>query len=95
MALLTPPGLIGIHVNMPATVPDDVAKALQAGGSPPAGSRTRRTAGLPAARREFYKRGLGYAIEMANRPQTLYGLVDLACGNGIVDDRSRHQKAMT
>ena len=25
---------------------------------------------------DFYKRGLGYAIEMSNRPQTLYGLVD-------------------
>ncbi len=35
MALLRPPGLIGIHTNMPATVPDDIAKAL-AGGPRPA-----------------------------------------------------------
>jgi pimeloyl-ACP methyl ester carboxylesterase len=37
MALQKPPELLGIHTNMPATVPDDVAKALQPGGSPPSG----------------------------------------------------------
>jgi pimeloyl-ACP methyl ester carboxylesterase len=31
-----PPGLLGIHVNFPGTVPPDVARALQAGGPPPA-----------------------------------------------------------
>src|SRR5579871_6592483 len=35
MALLAPPELLGIHTNMPATVPDDIAKALQPGGSRP------------------------------------------------------------
>ena len=28
MALLTPPGLLGIHTNMAATVPDDIQDAL-------------------------------------------------------------------
>ena len=37
MALQTPPGLIGIHTNMPAAVPDDIAKALASGGPPPSG----------------------------------------------------------
>ncbi|MDA9509146.1 multidrug MFS transporter [Bradyrhizobium sp. CCBAU 11386] len=79
MALIAPPELLGIHTNMPAAVPDDIAKALQPGGSPPAN--------LPADERtaydqldDFYKRGLGYAIEMSNRPQTLYGLVDSPAG---------------
>jgi pimeloyl-ACP methyl ester carboxylesterase len=79
MALLTPPGLIGIHVNMPATVPDDVAKALQTGGPPPAGLAPDELQAYQQLA-EFYKRGLGYAIEMANRPQTLYGLVDSPVG---------------
>jgi pimeloyl-ACP methyl ester carboxylesterase len=79
MALQRPPGLLGIHTNMPATVPDDVAKALQVGGPPPAGLS-------PDERRaydeleSFYKHGLGYAIEMANRPQTLYGISDSPVG---------------
>jgi hypothetical protein len=37
MALLAPPELIGIHTNMPATVPDDIATALGAGGPAPSG----------------------------------------------------------
>jgi pimeloyl-ACP methyl ester carboxylesterase len=79
MALLAPPGLIGIHTNMPATVPDDIAKALQFGDPQPAG--------LSADEKHayeqldfFYKHGLGYAQEMANRPQTLYGLEDSPVG---------------
>ncbi len=37
MARQAPEGLLGIHVNMPATVPPEIAKALTAGGPPPAG----------------------------------------------------------
>jgi pimeloyl-ACP methyl ester carboxylesterase len=79
MALQTPPGLIGIHTNMPATVPPDIAKALQLGGPPPSG--------LSAEERHayeqldvFYKKGLGYALEMQHRPQTLYGIADSPVG---------------
>lgn len=79
MALLTPPGLLGIHVNMPATVPDEVAKALTVGGPPPAGLSTDERKAYDQLD-TFYKHGLGYAIEMANRPQTLYGIVDSPVG---------------
>src|SRR5476651_426436 len=79
MALQQPPGLLGIHTNMAATVPSDVSKALAAGGPPPAGlSADEKYAwdGLV----DFYKNGLGYAIEMSHRPQTLYGIVDSPVG---------------
>src|ERR1700691_1253019 len=36
MASQAPPELIGIHVNFPATIPPEIAKALQAGDPPPA-----------------------------------------------------------
>ena len=79
MAVQEPPGLLGIHTNMPATVPANVSKALAFQQAPPADL-------TPEERHAwdqldfFYKNGLGYAIEMNNRPQTLYGIVDSPIG---------------
>jgi pimeloyl-ACP methyl ester carboxylesterase len=79
MALQQPPGLLGIHTNMAATVPANISKALAFHEPPPAD--------LTAEERKawdqldfFYKNGLGYALEMTNRPQTLYGIVDSPVG---------------
>jgi pimeloyl-ACP methyl ester carboxylesterase len=79
MALLTPAGLIGIHTNMPATVPDEVTKVLTFGGPPPSG--------LSADEQQafdqldfFYKHGLAYSQEMGSRPQTLYAIADSPVG---------------
>jgi len=92
MALQAPPELVGIHTNMPATVPDDIAKALQFGEAPPAGLSADET-GAWDQLDFFYKHGLGYAQEMANRPQTLYALADSPVGLAAWmldhDDRSR------
>jgi pimeloyl-ACP methyl ester carboxylesterase len=79
MALQAPPELLGIHTNMPATVPDDIAKALQPGGSMPSGLAADEQHAFERLD-DFYKHGLGYALEMGNRPQTLYGIMDSPAG---------------
>jgi pimeloyl-ACP methyl ester carboxylesterase len=78
MALLAPPGLIGLHTNMPATVPADIGAALAA-GKEPAGLSTDEKYAYEQLD-TFYKHGLGYAQEMAGRPQTLYALADSPIG---------------
>jgi len=78
MALQQPKGLLAIHTNMSATVPAAISKALP-GGPPPAGlSPEERHAWDQLA--DFYGNGLGYAQEMRNRPQTLYGIADSPVG---------------
>ena len=49
MAVQQPPGLLGIHTNMPATVPAEINKSL-AEGKPPAGLSTRRAQCVEPAR---------------------------------------------
>src|SRR5258707_3250884 len=75
-----PPELLGIHSNMPGTVPPDVSRAL---ASNVLGSGYPAPSGLSADEQRAYDRlnflftkGLGYSVEMGNRPQTLYGLAD-------------------
>jgi pimeloyl-ACP methyl ester carboxylesterase len=79
MALQQPAGLLGIHTNMAATVPPDVSKALSAGAPPPAGLSADEKHAWDQLD-DFYRHGLGYAQEMANRPQTLYGIADSPVG---------------
>ena len=79
MALLKPPGLIAIHTNMPATLPDAVSQALAVGGPAPPGLSADETDAWNQLD-FFWKHGLGYAQEMANKPQTLYALADSPIG---------------
>ena len=86
MGVQAPPELIGIHTNMAGAVPQEVDGAAFTGAQPPSG--------LAADEKEafdrlafFYKHGLGYAMEMGNRPQTLYGVADspVALAAWIID----------
>jgi pimeloyl-ACP methyl ester carboxylesterase len=79
MALQQPSGLLGIHTNMAATVPPDVSQALAVSGPPPAGLSADEKHAWDQLD-DFYKNGLGYALEMNNRPQTLYGIADSPVG---------------
>jgi pimeloyl-ACP methyl ester carboxylesterase len=75
-----PVGLLGIHVNMPATVPEDVVIALQIGAPAPAGLPKNEQAAF-AALRKLYTNDSGYAAMMATHPQTLgYALADSPVG---------------
>jgi pimeloyl-ACP methyl ester carboxylesterase len=80
MARQKPAGLLGIHVNLPATVPADVAAVLAGGGPAPQNlSSTERTAF--DALSTFYKKYRAYAAMMGTRPQTIgYGLTDSPVG---------------
>ena len=51
MARQAPAGLLGIHINLPATVPPEVAAALAAGGPAPAGLSDEGTRGIRRAQR--------------------------------------------
>ena len=79
MALLKPPALLGIHTNMPATLPAEVSDALAVGGPPPAGLSGEEKAAWDQLD-YFWKHGLAYSQEMGNRPQTLYALEDSPVG---------------
>jgi pimeloyl-ACP methyl ester carboxylesterase len=79
MALQAPAGLLAISTNMAATVPADIDKAALAGAPPPPNLSPDELHAYDQLA-FFYKHGLGYAIEMANHPQTLYAIADSPIG---------------
>lgn len=80
MGRQAPSGLLGIHVNMPATVPKNVAKSLDSGSPAPAGLSTAEKAAFDALD-TFFKKNAGYGVMMVTRPQTVgYGLSDSPVG---------------
>jgi pimeloyl-ACP methyl ester carboxylesterase len=78
MGLQAPEGLLAIHTNMPATVPADVDKALNAGDPAPDGLSAEEKRAYEQLERTFKQ--VEYARYMAARPQTLYGIADSPVG---------------
>jgi pimeloyl-ACP methyl ester carboxylesterase len=80
MGRLAPAGLLGIHTNLPATVPSDVAAALAGGPTPPGLSEQERA--VVDALRKFGQSGeMAYVSMMGARPQAVgYGLTDSPAG---------------
>jgi pimeloyl-ACP methyl ester carboxylesterase len=79
IAVEAPPELLGIHTNMAGAVPEEIDKAAFVGAPPPSGlSDEERHAYDQLA--FFYTKGLAYAQEMGNHPQTLYGIEDSPIG---------------
>jgi pimeloyl-ACP methyl ester carboxylesterase len=78
MGLQAPAGLLGIHTNMPATVPADIDKALLAGRPAPSGLSVEEQRAYEQLVRTFKQ--VDYAKLMASRPQTLYGIADSPVG---------------
>ncbi|MDB5048833.1 MAG: multidrug transporter [Fibrobacteres bacterium] len=80
MGRQAPPGLLGIHVNMPAAVPGYLMKGILAGDAAPAGLSAKEKAAYEQMSVFFAKNG-AYGSLMATRPQTLgYGLADSPVG---------------
>ncbi|HEY0492403.1 MAG TPA: alpha/beta fold hydrolase, partial [Candidatus Dormibacteraeota bacterium] len=79
MGVEAPEGLVGIHTNMPGTVPDDVIKAVVAGAPSPAGLSAEERRAYEELH-DFYADHLAYAVQMNKRPQTLYGISDSPVG---------------
>ena len=81
MARQAPAGLLGIHINLPATVPPEIAAALAAGGPAPAGLSEKERAAFDALSASAKMGNRSYATMMGTRPQTIgYAMTDSPAG---------------
>ncbi|HEU0157871.1 MAG TPA: epoxide hydrolase [Hyphomicrobiaceae bacterium] len=80
MARQAATGLLGIHINLPATIPPEVAAAL-AGGPLPAGVSEQERAVIEALMANAKNGNAAYFTMMTARPQTVgYGATDSPAG---------------
>jgi pimeloyl-ACP methyl ester carboxylesterase len=81
MARQAPEGLLGIHINLPAIVPPEIAAVLAVGGPAPEGltEKERETFDVLSAAGKMGNRS--YATMMGTRPQTIgYAITDSPAG---------------
>jgi pimeloyl-ACP methyl ester carboxylesterase len=80
MARQMPAGLVGIHVNLPATIPPEIGAALGSGGPAPAGLSDKERAAFDTLV-AFNNKARAYSVMMQTRPQTIgYSLTDSPVG---------------
>jgi pimeloyl-ACP methyl ester carboxylesterase len=79
MGAQAPEELLGIHTNMAGVVPPEIDQAALAGAPPPKGLSAEEQQSYKQLA-FFYATGLAYALEMGNKPQTLYGIADSPVG---------------
>jgi pimeloyl-ACP methyl ester carboxylesterase len=81
MARQAPAGLLGIHLNLPAAVPPEVAAVLAGGGPAPAGLSEEERAVFESLMTFAKKGSSAYNVMMTARPQAVgYGLTDSPAG---------------
>jgi pimeloyl-ACP methyl ester carboxylesterase len=81
MARQAPPGLLGIHINLPATVPPEVAAALGGAAPLPANLTDKERAVVDALMASGKQGNLAYFTMLTARPQTVgYGATDSPAG---------------
>ena len=75
LGIQAPAGLLGIHSNMPGTVPPDILMAAEQLAPAPEGLSDEERQAYDQLL-AFYGKHLAYAQIMSTRPQTLYGFAD-------------------
>jgi pimeloyl-ACP methyl ester carboxylesterase len=81
MGVQAPPGLLGIHSNMPGVLPPEINSLFGPvrADPPPSGLSAEEQRAYDQVSL-VYTRGIGYGVEMALHPQTLYGISDSPAG---------------
>jgi pimeloyl-ACP methyl ester carboxylesterase len=78
LAAQAPPGLIGMHTNMPGVGPPEIDKLLWAGSPLPSGLSADEKVACDMLAVTY--KTIQYASYMASRPQTLYAIADSPVG---------------
>jgi len=81
LARQAPPGLLGVHLNLPAAIPPEVGAALATGGPAPAGLTDQERAAFEGSRKYTMSGSAAYFVMLSARPQAVgYGLNDSPAG---------------
>jgi pimeloyl-ACP methyl ester carboxylesterase len=81
MGVQAPPGLLGIHTNMPGILPGEINDLFGPGSAaPPPSTLSAEEQRAYDQVSVVYTTGIGYGVEMGMHPQTLYGIADSPAG---------------